>query len=431
MSAVEISAPLDNAATASTPPPVDLIRKKARERRHAIARNARHALLGLLLAGAGVFAVLAMRPQPVPIDVARVVRGPLVVAIAEDGTTRVKDRYVVSAPVTGSLSRLGLEPGDAVKEGDPLAEIAPTQSPLLDERTRAEAQARLGAALSALGQAQAQVSRARVAKELAEQELARTKKLAANGSISAQALEQAEFGLRMRSEELASAEFGGKVAVEEVRIARVALGREGSGAPKDRHVDVLSPVSGRVLGIHHKSAGVVQASTPLVEVGDPSALEVVVDLLTTDAVHVLPGTPVVIRGWGGDHPLDGRVRRIEPSAFTRPSALGVDEQRVNVIVALTEPRGNWETLGDGYRVEARIVLWQAERVLKVPQGAVFRHGDGWAVFAVNGNVARLTPVTLGHRGETEAEISAGLAEGTAVAVHPGDRVKDGARVEPR
>ncbi|HEX5102046.1 MAG TPA: HlyD family efflux transporter periplasmic adaptor subunit [Polyangiaceae bacterium] len=431
MSTLETSAPLDDAASPSTRPPVDVARKKARDRRRALARNARHAMLALLLAAAGVGTVLAMRPQPVPIDAARVLRGPLVVAIVEDGTTRVKDRYLVSAPVTGSLSRLGLEPGDAVKEGDPLAEIAPTQSPLLDERTRAEAQARLGAARSALGQAQAQVSRARVAKELAEQELARDKKLSLNGSIPAQALEQAEFAVRMRDEELSSAEFGSKVAVEEVRVARVALGREGSGAPKDHHVDVLSPVSGRVLGIHHKSAGVVQASTPLVEVGDPSALEVVVDLLTTDAVHVLPGTPVVIRGWGGDHPIEGRVRRVEPSAFTRPSALGVDEQRVNVIVALTDPRRQWETLGDGYRVEARIVLWQAERVLKVPQGAVFRHGDGWAVFVVNGNVARLTPVTLGHRGETEAEISAGLAEGTAVAVHPGDRVKDGARVEPR
>lgn len=431
MSAAETSAPLDNAIARAAAPPADAVRRKARERRHALARNARHAVLGLLLAGAGVLTVLAMRPQSVPIDAGRVVRGPLAVAISEDGMTRVKDRYLVSAPVTGSLSRLRLEPGDAVKEGDPLAEIAPTQSPLLDERTRAEAQARLGAAVSALGQAQSQVSRARVAKELAEQELLRNKKLSDNGSLSAQALEQAVFALRMRSEELASAEFGGKVAVEEVRVARVTLGREGSGASKDRHVDVLSPVSGRVLGVQHKNAGVVQASTPLVEVGDPSALEVVVDLLTTDAVHVLPGTPVVIRGWGGEHAIEGRVRRIEPSAFTRPSALGVDEQRVNVIVALTDPRNKWETLGDGYRVEARIVLWQSERVLKVPQGAVFRHGDGWAVFVVNGNVARLTPVTLGHRGETEAEITAGVAEGTAVAVHPGDRVKDGARVEPR
>jgi HlyD family secretion protein len=194
---------------------------------------------------------------------------------------------------------------------------------------------------------------------------------------------------------------------------------------------VLSPVSGRVLRVQQKSAGVVQASTPLVEVGDPAALEVVVDLLTTDAVRVTPGTAVVIRGWGGDQPIQGRVRRVEPSAFTRPSALGVDEQRVNVIVALTDPPALWAALGDGYRVEARIVLWQAERVLRVPQGAVFRRGDGWAVFRVEGDTAKLCAVTIGHRGEKETEVISGLADGATVLVHPGDRVKDGVRVEAR
>jgi HlyD family secretion protein len=406
-------------------------RRKARERKRALARNVRHAVLGATIVAASVATVLALRPQAVPVDVATVTRGPLVVAIEEDGMTRVKDRFVVSAPVTGSLSRLGLEPGDAVKEGDPLAEIAPALSPLLDERTRAEAEARLGAALSALGQARSQVARAGVAKELADQDLARSRKLYAMGSLPAQGLEQAEFAARMRAEEVSSAEFAGKVATEEVRVARVTLGRDGAGTAHDRHVDVLSPVSGRVLRVQQKSAGVVQASTPLVEVGDPAALEVVVDLLTTDAVHVSPGTAVVIRGWGGDHPIPGRVSRVEPSAFTRPSALGVDEQRVNVVIALTEPHERWEALGDGYRVEARIVLWQGERVLRVPQGAVFRRGDGWAAFRVEGGVAKLTPVVVAHRGDTEAEVVSGLAENATVVVHPGDRVKDGARVEPR
>jgi HlyD family secretion protein len=186
-----------------------------------------------------------------------------------------------------------------------------------------------------------------------------------------------------------------------------------------------------VLRVHQKSAGIVQASTALLEVGDPTALEVVVDLLTTDAVRVLPGTPVEIAGWGGDGSITGRVRRVEPSAFTRPSALGVDEQRVNVVVALTDPPERWSALADGYHVEARIVLWRSESVLKVPQGAVFRHGDGWATFRVENAVAKLTPVTLGHRGETEVEITSGLAEGATVAVHPGDRVKDGVHVEAR
>ncbi len=416
---------------ATTMPPPDPKRRAARERRRALARNVRHASLAAILVAACIGSVLALRPQPVPVDVAHAVRGDLAVAIEEDGVTRVKDRFVVSAPVTGSLSRLALEPGDAVKEGDALAEIAPAVSPLLDERTRAEAEARLGAALSALGQARAQVARAKVAEDLAEQERERARRLAANGSISPQALEQAEFTARMRSEELSSAVFGAKVAEEEVRVARVALGRDGDRTNRDRHVDVLAPVSGRVLRVHQKSAGIVQASAPLLEVGDPSALEVVVDLLTTDAVHVVPGTPVVIGGWGGEKEISGRVRLVEPSAFTRPSALGVDEQRVNVIVALTDPYERWAALADGYRIEARIVLWQGSGVLRVPQGAVFRRGDGWAVFRLEKDIARLTPVTLGHRGESEVEVTSGLREGATIAVHPGDRVMDGVRVEAR
>ena len=411
--------------------PSDPARHRARERRRTLARNVRHALFGLVILAAVGGVVLALRSRPVSVDVGRATQGRLVVAIEESGMTRVKDRFVVSAPVTGSLSRLALEPGDPVKEGDSLAEIAPALSPLLDQRTRAEAEARLGAALSAQGQARAQAARARVAKELAEQELERTRKLSAAGSLPQQALEQAEFAARMRAEELTSAEFAGKVAVEEVRIARVALGRDGEGSGRDRHVGVVAPISGTVLRVHQKSASIVQPGTPLVEVGDPAALEVVVDLLTTDAVHVRPGTPVVLQGWGGDRSVAGKVRRIEPSAFTRPSALGVDEQRVNVVIALMEPREHWAALGDGYRVEARLVLWQGENVVKVPQGAVFRHGNGWAVFQVGDGVARLTPVKIGHRGETEAEVVSGLPVGAAVAVHPGDRVKDGASVEPR
>jgi len=414
------------------PPPLHATANKAaRDRRRRLLRNIRQGLFACLILVALLAAVLALRPTPVPVDVASVKVGPLTLAIEEDGVTRVKDRFVVSAPVTGSLARVALEPGDEVKEGDALVEIAPTRSPLLDERTRAEAEARLGAALSTLGQAHAQVARAQVGSEQAEQELARIKQLHQTGSLAAQAFEQAEFAARMRVEERASAEFARKIADEEVRIARVALGKDGAAARADRHVDVIAPVSGRILRVHQKSAGVVQASTPLVEIGDPQALEVVVDLLTTDAVHVGPGTPVVIRGWGGDRAIAARVRRVEPSAFTRPSALGVDEQRVNVVVAFTEPRELFSALGDGYRVEARLVLWQADRVLKVPQGAVFRRGDGWAVFLVRNGRAELVPVTVGHRSETEAEISSGLSEGARVVVHPGDRVKQGERVQAR
>lgn len=420
-----------SAETAATHPldAGDATRRRKRERRRALTRTLRQALVGLVVLAATVGAVFALRPRPVPIDLAHAARGPLVVAIEESGTTRVKDRYVVSASVTGTLSRLALEPGDAIREGDALAEIAPALSPLLDPRTRAEAEARLGAALSALGQAKAQTARASVAKESSERDLARVQKLAAAGSVPSQTLEQAEFDARMRDQELASTIFAGKVAAEDVRAARVTLGQ--GGETQGRHVDVLAPASGRVLRVYQKSAGVVQAGAPLVEVGDPAALEVVVDLLTTDAVQVKPGTPVVLQGWGGDGPLAGRVRQIEPSAFTRPSALGVDEQRVNVIIALTDPRDRWLSLGDGYRVEARLVLWRSDDVLKVPQGAIFRHGDGWATYRVERGVARLTPIVIGHRGESEVEIVSGLSAGADVAVHPGDRVKEGAKVEAR
>jgi HlyD family secretion protein len=224
--------------------------------------------------------------------------------------------------------------------------------------------------------------------------------------------------------------FAEKVAAEEVRLAQVTLGSGGRPA-RDRHLDVVAPASGRVFRVFQKSAGVVPAGAPLIEVGDPDALEIVVDLLTTAAVQVRPGTAVEVTGWGGEGPLAGRVRLIEPSGFTKPSALGVDEQRVNVVVVLSDPRERWVALGDGYRVETRMVLWQASDVLKAPQGAVFRHGDGWAVFRIENGRAQLVPVQIGHRGDTEVEILSGLAPGETVAVHPGDRVAPGARVEPR
>jgi HlyD family secretion protein len=199
---------------------------------------------------------------------------------------------------------------------------------------------------------------------------------------------------------------------------------------RERHVDVVAPASGRVLRVLQESEGVVQAGTPLVEVGNPEVLELVVDLLTTDAVRVHPGTPVTIQGWGGDRTLAARVRRVEPSAFTKLSALGVEEQRVNVIAALGDPRQEWTALGDGFRIEARFVLWEGDGVVKIPQGAAFRRGDGWAVFRVVAGKARLTPVRIGHRGDTEVEVLGGLEPGAVVVVHPGDRVREGAKVDP-
>jgi len=235
----------------------------------------------------------------------------------------------------------------------------------------------------------------------------------------------------MRGDELSSAIFAEKVAGEEVRVARVPLDLKPERAPKDRHVDVVSPVSGAVLRVHQKSASVVGPGAPLVEIGDPARLEVVVDLLTTDAVHVKPGTSVLIQSWGGEAPLAAKVRLVEPSGFTRPSALGVDEQRVNVVIVFTDPPERWASLGDGFGVEARFVLWESTNVLKVPLGAVFRYGDGWAAYRIEKGIAHIVSVELGHRGETDVEVLSGLSDGDSVAVHPGDRVKEGARVESR
>jgi HlyD family secretion protein len=324
-----------------------------RERRRHTGRVVRRAILAALVAAAAAGVVLALRPRHVPVDAAPVTRGPLIVAVQESGKTRVKDRYVVSAPTTGSLSRLPLDPGDQVTEGQTLVEIAPSASPLLDQRARAQAQARLGAALSAVNQAQAQTTRAAAGRELAEHDLARVQRLAKGGAVSQQAVDQAEFQARMRKQEESSAAFAGKVAAQDLRLARAALAGDRAGSSRDGHVDVIAPASGRVLRVMQKSEGIVTGGTPLLEVGDPAALEVIVDLLTTAAVQVTPGTPVTIDGWGGEGALNGRVRLIEPSGFTKPSALGVDEQRVNVVVALTDPHDRWVALGDNYRVETR------------------------------------------------------------------------------
>lgn len=405
--------------------------RKERDRRRASMRLLRRVLLALAALAVLVVIGLALRPRPVPVDVTKVTKGPLTVELEESGMTRVKDRYVVSVPVTGRIERISLEPGDVVTEGQALAEISPLESPLLDPRARSEAEARLGAALSAVGRTEAEIGRATAAHDQAIQDEQRAKRLYAERAIPVQQVEQAEFMRRMRAEELASAQFAAKVAKEEARLARVTLGRDGTKGRRHDHVSVLAPVSGKVLRVHQKSAGVVQAGTALLEVGDPSALEAVVDLLTTDAVHVREGTPVTILGWGGEHTLQGRVHRIEPSAFTRQSALGVDEQRVNVIIAFTDPHERWSVLGDGFRVEARVALWHGESVLQVPHGAVFRHGDGWAAFRIEGDTARRVPVEVGHRGEKFVEITRGLSPGDEVAVYPGDRVKDGIRIERR
>jgi HlyD family secretion protein len=403
----------------------------ARQRRRARFRTARRVLLLTSALAAAFVAAYALRPRPVPVDLGTVTRGPLSVEVRESGTTRLEHRYVVSAPVSGDLRRVTLEVNDAVSAGQALAQIAPSAVPLLDERARAEAEARLGTALSAAKHAEAEIAHATTAKELAERELARTRQLAARHVVAPQELERAEFAARLRADELASALLASQVAREEVRVARAALARQQDSGSSTRPLVVTAPVSGHVLRVQRDSAGVVSMGAPLLELGDLDALEVVVDLLTTDAVRVNPGTLASIEGWGGERPLSGRVRKVELAGFTRQSALGVDEQRANVFIRFSEPRAKRAALGDGYRVEVRLVLWEANDIVKAPQGAVFRRGDSWAAFRVDDGIARLVPVVIGHRGETEVEILSGLEPGDDVAVAPGDRVDDGVRVAAR
>lgn len=384
-----------------------------------------------LLGGLVALFVAASLPKPVPVDVAAVATATIRVTIDEDGRTRVKDRYTVSAPLLGNLARIELAAGDGVAEGQVVARIVPLPAPLLDPRAKAEAEARVAASSASVRQAEAAVTRARTAREFADSELQRQKALFEKGSITRQALDASAVEAKARGEDQTSAEFGVRVASHELGVARAALGRlRGDAAEKVDSLEVRSPVAGRVLKVLRESEGVVQPGTPLLEVGEPSALEIVVDVLTTDAVKLAPGAAATIDGWGGE-PLAGHLRLIEPSAFTRPSALGVEEQRVNVIVDLAAPHERWQALGDGYRVDAHITALEVADVVAVPASALFRRGDRWAVFRVVEGKASLATLTVGARGEALVEVREGLAAGDQVITYPSDALTEGTLVAPR
>jgi HlyD family secretion protein len=389
----------------------------------------------LVIGVVGVVAVglvLAWMPQPVPVDLGRVERGPLAVTVDEDGQARVKDRYVVSAPLTGSLARVELDAGSTVKAGDVLARLVPVAPPLLDARTRSTSEAQLAAALAAERQVSAQIERAVAAKSFAEGEARRFRALHQKGTIPETELERALLSERTASAELDSLRFGARVASHEAQMARAALSRlgPGKGDKATEQLEVPSPVTGKVLKVFHKNEGVVQAGTQLVEIGDPAALEIAVDVLTTDAVRIKPGATVTIDRWGGKA-LDARVRHVEPSAFTRIGALGVEEQRVNVLIDIVVPHAEWAELGDGYRVEAHVVVYEAAAVVQVPSSAVFRRGANWAAYRVEAGKARETRVEIGQSTGQRVEIKKGLAPGAEVVLHPSDRVIDGVEVAPR
>ncbi len=375
----------------------------------------------------GAILTAALWPSATTVEVAAVETGPMRVTIDEEGETRVRERFVVSAPVAGRLQRIELEPGDPVVKGQTVvARLTPAAAPLIDPRTQAELRAAVEAATSAVGQARAERERAAAALERAKSSLRRQQVLAAAGATSQDDLEAAQTAVRTAEENLRAAEFAVARSKNQVELARARLAPSTTG---QQPVSVRAPIDGVVLRRLRESEGVVPVGEPLVELGDPASLEVVSDLLSTDAVRVSPGDLVLIEQWGGDHPLKGKVRRVEPSGFMKVSALGVEEQRVNVVIDLADPTVHARRLGDGYRLEVRIVVWHDDHALQVPIGCVFRHGDGWAVFVVNDGRARLQPVPLGQRNDQQAQVLEGLSEGQTVVVHPPDMLKDGRRVE--
>lgn len=383
-------------------------------------------IVGMLLVGAIVWAFL---PKPIPVELAPVVRGALMVTVDHEGRTRIKERYIVSAPLSGRLLRVELEPGDPIKAKETvLATIVPADPALLDPRARAEAEARAKAAEAAEHRASPSLERARAADRMAQSELERAHQLHNSGAISPQELENAELKARTAAEELKAAEFAVQIAAFELEQARAVLNGGAPGTEATRF-EIKSPVDGALLRVFQESEGFVQPGTRLLEVGDPNDLEMEIDVLSTDAVKIEPGDKVVVEHWGGPEPLLGRVRLVEPAAFLKISALGVEEQRVNVIADFVGPPEKRASLGDAYRIEARIVISEADNVLKVPASALFRQGDAWAAFVASRGRAALRSLQIGRRNDLEAEVLSGLRENENVIIHPSDTLRDGVRVQ--
>ncbi|MBS0312498.1 MAG: HlyD family efflux transporter periplasmic adaptor subunit, partial [Proteobacteria bacterium] len=347
--------------------------------------------------------------------------------------TQVRERYLVSAPVAGYARRIDLKAGDAVAAGQVVAVIEPARSVALDPRTRVQALAQVSAAQAALAVAQENVRAAAAAAQLAQQERLRAESLRQSNFVSAQALDTARTAeTRARAVEQA-AQYAARVArfdLETARAAAASTARLQRGGVADV-LQVHAPVAARVLRLQHESEGPVAAGQPLLELGNPESLEAEVEVLSTDAVKIASGSRVVLDRWGGNPPIEGRVRVVEPGGFTKISALGVEEQRVRVIVDFTSPREAWARLGDGYRVEARFVLWQGQDVLQLPTSALFRNGKGWAAFRLEGSRARLTPVEIGQRAGLATQVLSGLKAGDRVVAHPDETIRDGVRVKPR
>lgn len=388
--------------------------------------------IGGLVAAIIVAVGLGFRTPREYVDVAGVVRAPMRVSVEEEGKTRVIDRYVISAPVAAYARRVELDVGDPVARGQTLVQLEPLPSAVLDPRSQAEAQARVDAAEDAFSAAQENSRAAAAAAELATAELQRIRRLRQNNLASEDEEDRTRAASRSADATLRSAKFAVEVARHDLEAARTALQFSGSKASNSTEpLLISSPIEGKVLKIERESEGVVAAGQALIEVGDSRSLEVEVDVLSPDAVRIKPGMQVLFERWGGDEPLQGVVRQVEPVGFTKISALGVEEQRVLVISDITSPPQEWQQLGDGYRVEARFILWRADDVLQIPASALFHYDGGWAVFVMLDGRAVRRVVKIGQRNGLFAQLEGGLLEGEQVITHPNDNIDDGVRVKLR
>ncbi|MFG0296792.1 MAG: efflux RND transporter periplasmic adaptor subunit [Maioricimonas sp. JB045] len=387
--------------------------------------------------GVGLLALIvwAYLPKPIPVDAVAVARGPMTVTVNEDGKTRIKERFIVSTPLSGRVRRIELDPGDPVKANETLlATVLPSDPDLLNPRALAEAQARVNAAQSAVKRAEASLKAAEAEMENAEGHHERVRRLHERDAATDDQLEEATLEMRTAREQHRSAEFAVEIARFEFEQAEAALLRTSPDSISDASdwaFEIISPIDGVVLRVLQESSAVLSPGTPLLELGDPRNLELEVDVLSTDAVKIQPGDTVLVKHWGGERALEGTVRLVEPSAFTKISALGVEEQRVYVIADLDASEAEAARLGDGFRFEAEIVVWESDDVLQVPASALFRIGSEWSVFVIEEGRAQLRKVELGHRNPSTAEVLGGLSEGEQVIIYPSDRVVDGVEVTPR
>ena len=386
------------------------------------SRLRRRILLGTLALAAATLVWVMLRPTPVLVEVSKATRGPMRVTVDEDGETRAHDRFVIAAPIPGRMLRVELEEGDSVRENQVVAMIEPLP---LNQQQQEEVLGRVASAEAAKRQADARAAHAREDYEQSRRDRERSEQLGRERVISAQALEQARNAEVTSGEELQAARFNAQAAASEVKVARAGLVGIGDRTAPRKVISLHAPTAGRVLRVVEKSERVVQAGAPLVVLGDPAAIEIVTDVLTTDAVNIKPGATAFLEAWGGDHPLRAKVRLVEPAGFTKISALGVEEKRVNVVADFIDPA---DGLGDGFRVETRIVTWESPDILKIPGSAAFREPDGWSVFVLDSGRARRHAIEIGHRNQTEAEVLSGITVGEDVILHPSNQLREGVRV---